>query len=197
VPPFLSHAFEELCWQARESGRGIVVVLLNERTTTNDQKRKDILRVLHRVNQLTHEDFWFFWTAEISSCEGQKVIDLYGGDNYTERIIFLCPTTTRNPAFIGQFIDTDMDELVTERIMERARNLISALIDQRAEHSSWRDERARQDRDLHEAMQKEAAEKQQLLHAQEENQDGKAEEVGEIIIREHNIISLCKYSLYS
>ena len=33
--------------------------------------------------------------------------------------------------FLQIHTDTDMDELVTERIMERARNLISALTDQR------------------------------------------------------------------
>lgn len=48
--PFLIHSFEELCWQAREDNKGMLVVLLNSRRK-DDAKRGTLLRNSNVRNQ--------------------------------------------------------------------------------------------------------------------------------------------------
>ncbi|XP_073249527.1 uncharacterized protein [Porites lutea] len=117
--PFLNHSFEELCWQANEDCKGVIVTLVNKRKTI-DEKRRDLLRVLHEM-EFKHSDNWLFWIGETSSTDGLKVMDIYGGDPRTERMLFLVPSVGRSPSLLGQISDADIDEVgsVLKKVLER------------------------------------------------------------------------------
>ncbi|KAK2559425.1 hypothetical protein P5673_018058, partial [Acropora cervicornis] len=72
ISSFLNHSFEEICWQAHDSRRAVVVVLLNPSSHQN-QSRSAMLRVLQRLRGACQESDWFFpWVAETSSIGGQR-----------------------------------------------------------------------------------------------------------------------------
>ncbi|CAH3152746.1 unnamed protein product, partial [Porites lobata] len=116
--PFLNHSFEELCWQANEDCKGVILTLVNKRKAI-DEKRRDL--VLHEMEN-KHSENWLFWIGETSSTDGLKVMDIYGGDPRTERILFLVPSVGRSPSLLGQISDADIDEVgsVLKKVLERA-----------------------------------------------------------------------------
>ncbi|XP_044171125.1 uncharacterized protein DDB_G0271670-like [Acropora millepora] len=120
--PFLIHSFDELCFQAGENNRGIIVVLLNTKIT-NEANRGAILRVLHKLETAEGKN-WLFWVSSTWSSDGTKVIDLYGGDQKQDRLLFLAPSTGRNATLLGEISDTDTEsnqiDSMLKKIIERA-----------------------------------------------------------------------------
>ncbi|XP_044171476.1 uncharacterized protein LOC114951960 [Acropora millepora] len=118
--PFLIHSFEELCGQARADNKGMMVVLLKSRRK-GDAKRGTLLRILHNVES-QHDKNWLFWVADTWSSDGRKVFHVYVGDQRSDRLLFLTPSTGRNATFLGEIADTGTDtcDAVLQNIMVRA-----------------------------------------------------------------------------
>lgn len=100
-PPFTNHSFEELCWQARESCRAMLIVLLNDKKVLNS-KRENISRFPCRVVNSENQHCWLFWAAEISSDDGKKVLHKFDGGGMTERIIMPCSITGQQCSICGR-----------------------------------------------------------------------------------------------
>ncbi|XP_078351813.1 uncharacterized protein LOC144636473 [Oculina patagonica] len=118
VPPFLTHTFEELCWQAREERKPVMVLLLCPSACLHHGKLNEAtLRVFQKVLEQCKEG-WLFWTAKTTSKDGQKASDIEDDD-------WLSRSTTS--------------------ICERATFLIESLVIEREKLARWRAEKQEQD----------------------------------------------------
>ncbi|XP_074610639.1 uncharacterized protein LOC141864685 [Acropora palmata] len=164
--PFLIHSFDELCFQAGEDNRGIIVVLLNTKIT-NEAKRGAILRVLHKLETAEGRN-WLFWVSSTWSSDGTKVIDLYGGDQKQDRLLFLAPSTGRNATLLGEISDTDTEsnqiDSMLQKVIERAELRIMGQRQQREQQARWRAERAKQEKELQESERSDRREPPNQIH---------------------------------
>lgn len=152
--PFLIHNFEELCWQAREENKGMIVVLVNSRKR-GDAQRGAMLRILHKM-ECGNGKNWLFWVTETWSSEGRKVFHAYGGDQRKDRILFLAPSTGRNATLLGEIADTETEthEDILESIIERAALYIMEEGQQREQYAKWRQERKDQEEEMENEIRK-------------------------------------------
>ncbi|XP_067056770.1 uncharacterized protein [Acropora muricata] len=169
--PFLIHSFEELCWQAREDNKGMMVVLLNSRRK-GDAKRGTLLRILHNVESQHYEN-WLFWVADTWSSDGKKVFHAYGGDQRRDRLLFLTPSTGRNATLLGEIADTetgnpetDTCDAVLQSIMARAALHINDEHQQREQYVKWRKEKKEQEEELCALQKKDTREKQECRESE-------------------------------
>ncbi|XP_068757567.1 uncharacterized protein [Montipora capricornis] len=155
----------KLCWLARESCRAMLIVLLNEKKGLHS-KRENILRLLYRVVNSENQHLWLFWVAEMSSDDGKKVLDKYGGGGMAERIICLVPSLGSNAAFVGEISETDLDaqDVAFVQLLERARNLTHDLTLEREQQEHWRAERALQEKELRESERSDQREALNVIH---------------------------------
>ncbi|KAL9977554.1 hypothetical protein ACROYT_G014971 [Oculina patagonica] len=151
VPPFLTHTFEELCWQAREERKPVMVLLLCPSACLHHGKLNEAtLRVFQKVLEQCKEG-WLFWTAETTSKDGQKALKLYGNQaNDVDQLIFLTPSAGRNLTFIERIEASDIEDddwlsRSTTSICERATFLIESLVIEREKLARWRAEKQEQD----------------------------------------------------
>ncbi|KAK2566229.1 hypothetical protein P5673_009699 [Acropora cervicornis] len=95
IPPFMNHSFEEICWQAHDSRRAVVVVLLNP-SSHHNQSRSAMLRlcVVHEINLTTQ-------TSLFTSPNAKTVGTLYGHGDY-DQIIILAPSSQQTPVFVDR-----------------------------------------------------------------------------------------------
>ncbi|XP_068699455.1 uncharacterized protein [Montipora foliosa] len=164
--PFLIHSFEELCWQAREDNKGMIVVLLNSRRK-GDANRGTLLRILHNVES-RHDNNWLFWVADSWSSDGRKVFHTHGGDQRRDRLLFLTPSTGRNATLLGEIADTETDtcDAVLQNIMARAALHITDEHQQREQYVKWRKERKEQEEELSALQKKHKREKQECKESE-------------------------------
>ncbi|XP_044171122.1 uncharacterized protein LOC114950440 isoform X3 [Acropora millepora] len=171
--PFLIHSFDELCFQAGENNRGIIVVLLNTKIT-NEANRGAILRVLHKLETAEGKN-WLFWVSSTWSSDGTKVIDLYGGDQKQDRLLFLAPSTGRNATLLGEISDTDTEsnqiDSMLKKIIERAELRIMGQRQQREQYAKWRRERKEQEEEFARVQTQEYGKGNQEEQEQETNKD--------------------------
>lgn len=164
--PFLIHSFEELCWQAHEDNKGMMVVLLNSRRK-GDAKRGTLLRILHNVESQHYEN-WLFWVADTWSSDGRKVFHAYGGDQRRDRLLFLTPSTGRNATLLGEIADTETDtcDAVLQSIMAIAPLCINDEHQQREQYVKWRKEKKEQEEELCALQKKDTREKQECRESE-------------------------------
>ncbi|KAJ7385926.1 hypothetical protein OS493_012254 [Desmophyllum pertusum] len=128
-----------------------------ERSEASEQSRDedDNARVKLRKEQEQAKDVRL--TAMESLAETKKrtdedAIKLYGNGE-EDQVIFLTPSAGKQPIFIERIVasDTDNDTAsVTDRVCERACLMIQSLTLEREQLALWRQERERQEQELHE-----------------------------------------------
>ncbi|XP_074608157.1 uncharacterized protein LOC141860874 isoform X6 [Acropora palmata] len=184
IPPFMNHSFEEICWQAHDSRRAVVVVLLNP-SSHHNQSRSAMLRVLQRLQEACQESDWFFpWVAETSSISGERVGTLYGHRDY-DQIIILAPSSRQTPVFVDRVGGADFHNFDHKTLYERVKIMIEGLSLERERLSQWRLLRKEQEKNLQDIQEKERAmtdEERRNVHVQ--NEDSPDEEPEERILRD-------------
>ncbi|XP_074608156.1 uncharacterized protein LOC141860874 isoform X5 [Acropora palmata] len=170
IPPFMNHSFEEICWQAHDSRRAVVVVLLNP-SSHHNQSRSAMLRVLQRLQEACQESDWFFpWVAETSSISGERVGTLYGHRDY-DQIIILAPSSRQTPVFVDRVGGADFHNFDHKTLYERVKIMIEGLSLERERLSQWRLLRKEQEKNLQDIQEKERAmtdEERRNVHVQNE-----------------------------
>lgn len=114
--PFLTHTFEEICWQAYDDRRAIVIVLFNSHNQS--QFRGTMLSVLQKVQERSTQHDWYFWAAETTSKSGKRVLDMYGNGT-DDQLIFLAPSTQQTPVFVDRIDGPALTDFDYTRLCER------------------------------------------------------------------------------
>lgn len=109
------------------------------------------------------------------SSDGTKVIDLYGGDQKQDRLLFLAPSTGRNATLLGEISDTDTEsnqiDSMLQKVIERAELRITGQRQQREQYAKWRRERKEQEEEFTRVQTQEYGKGKQQEQEQETNKD--------------------------
>lgn len=144
IPPFLTHTFEEICWQAYDDRRAIVLLLLNH--SSQGQHRATIQSVLQKL-QDQNEVRFYFWVAETTSEAGKRVVEKYG-KNAEDQILFLVPSTQQTPVFVDCIYGPALNDLNCARLCQRIGTKIQRMSMEREQREQWRQLRREQEKEL-------------------------------------------------
>ncbi|XP_074611348.1 uncharacterized protein LOC141865890 isoform X3 [Acropora palmata] len=147
--PLLNHSFEEICWQAYEDRRALVVVLLNP--SGKGQFKAKMLSVLQNLQDNSRREDWFFWAAETTSDNGKKVLEKYGNGS-EDQTIFLVPSTRQTPVFVDRIEGPVLTDFDQTRLFDKIKAMIHGLSIEREQQEQWRQLRKQQEDELQQVI---------------------------------------------